>query len=234
MRLKEFRVFIGELECITPLHIGAGKDELEIGGVDGIVIKNPINGEPYIPGSSLKGRMRSLLEKRDGRISKEIYDNNAHKKIRIITEDGTEPCSCGENDCIICTMFGAHKNNRPNCAPTRMIVRDAFLTEECKGKQSEFIKEKSKSFLEIKAENIINRKTSVAEHPRFFERVPAGTKFAVELVLQVYDTDDVNKMVKTLRDGIALVENTYLGGQGSRGYGKVKFHLPEEPEIRPA
>ena len=56
----------GQIELVSGLHIGSGNAEMHIGGTDNPVIKNPVTNQPYIPGSSLKGKMRSLLEWRAG------------------------------------------------------------------------------------------------------------------------------------------------------------------------
>lgn len=221
MKLKEFRIMKGTVLCRTGLHIGAGKDTLEIGGVDGPVVKHPITQEPYIPGSSLKGRMRSLLEKKTGKMSVD------HRSGRPTGE----PCNCGQPGCIVCTLFGAHKNTKSQVAPTRLIVRDALLSETCRKKYQEFVTEKGRSYLEIKSENMINRLTGVAQNPRFFERVPEGTAFDLELVLQVFDDDDGDDLEKHVRECLDLVEKTYIGGSGSRGYGKVEIRDLETQTI---
>src|SRR5690554_4177485 len=95
MRLIEFRIYKGKMVCRTGLHIGTGRDMMEIGGVEATVVKHPLTQMPYVPGSSLKGRMRSLLEKKDGKTN---------------TRFPGEPCGCGQKDCRICMTFGAHKN----------------------------------------------------------------------------------------------------------------------------
>ena len=92
--------------CDSGLHIGGSQDELTIGGADSPVIKNPETRRPYIPGSSLKGKMRAELEKELGRVS------------------GHQPCGCG--DCAVCRVFGAH-TSRSRLGPSRVIVRDGQL-----------------------------------------------------------------------------------------------------------
>ena len=62
MRLKEIKSIKGKIVLKTGLHIGAGSDEIHIGGIDTPVVKDPLKGWPYIPGSSLKGKIRTLLE----------------------------------------------------------------------------------------------------------------------------------------------------------------------------
>lgn len=213
MRLKEFRIIRGVIVCKTGLHIGTGKDTLEIGGLDASVVKHPITQEPYIPGSSLKGRMRSLLEKKTGRTFRD-------KRSGRLTG---EPCNCGERGCDVCTVFGAHKNPASNVAPTRLIVRDAPLSDNSRNEYVAFVTDKGRNYLEIKSENLVNRSTGVAQNPRFFERVPAGSMFNLELVLQVFQEDDGDMLEQRVKECLDLVEKTYIGGSGSRGYGKVEF-----------
>ncbi|HLW33098.1 MAG TPA: type III-A CRISPR-associated RAMP protein Csm3 [Aequorivita sp.] len=211
MVLKEIRLVKGVISLESGLHIGGSSDALEIGGVDNEVVKHPITGEPYIPGSSLKGRMRSLLERKLGKI-----------------DSKGNPCNCGRRDCDICLLFGAHKRADSKAAPPRLLFRDAKLTEQTRDKFKKFIASKGKSYLEIKAENTIDRKSGAAIHPRFIERVPAGAKFDFEIAIQVFDQDNIDELLQTVKDGLNLVENTYLGGSGSRGYGKVKFDFSVE------
>lgn len=206
MKINGYKKITGRIECITGLHIGGSADQIDIGGVDLPIIKHPITAEPYIPGSSLKGKMRSQLEKRAGKVN----------------ERG-EPCGCGKSDCMICKVFGAHMNTRHDLGGTRLLVRDAQLSEETRSEYGSIVKEKGVSYLDKKIENIINRKTGTAEHPRSQERVPAGAKFDLELVLQVYDTDNEDELVDFVKNGLKEVENTYIGGYGSRGCGQVKF-----------
>lgn len=208
MKIKGYKKITGKIECVTGLHIGGSADQIEIGGVDLPIIKHPISGEPYIPGSSLKGKMRSQLEKRLGKIS-----------------GNGEPCNCGGQpvDCLVCKIFGAHKNTRHNLGATRLLVRDASLTEEKRAEYKKLLEEKGVSYLEKKVENIVNRKSGTAEHPRSQERVPAGAQFGIELVVQLYDTDNETEIIDFVKKGLKEIEDTYLGGYGSRGSGQVKF-----------
>ena len=70
MKLVRIYTITGTIETVTGLHIGAGKDSIEIGGMDNPVIKHPHTGEHYIPGSSLKGKVRSLRSE-ERRVGKE-------------------------------------------------------------------------------------------------------------------------------------------------------------------
>ncbi|MBI4766072.1 MAG: type III-A CRISPR-associated RAMP protein Csm3 [Deltaproteobacteria bacterium] len=123
----------------------------------------------------------------------------------------------------ICKVFGAHKNTHHNLGSTRILVRDACFSNETRKAYKAMMEEKGTSYIEKKVENIVNRKTGTAEHPRSQERVPAGAKFDFEIVLQLFDTDNENELVEFVKDGLKNVQMTYLGGFGSRGSGQVKF-----------
>ena len=206
MKLKKIKVIKGRIFCETGLHIGGSQDEIEIGGVDLPVIKHPITKEPYIPGSSLKGKMRSTLERK--------YDN--------VTNKG-EPCGCGKEDCLICRVFGPHKNTSHSLGPTRILVRDSKLSQETRNEYKELAVKGGVLPLENKTENIINRLKGNAEHPRSLERVPAGSKFDMEIAVQIFEGDNEQDIIDFIKEGLLLVQETYLGGFGSRGSGKVKF-----------
>lgn len=207
MKLRKTHKITGSISCDTGLHIGGSTEELEIGGVDNPIIKHPVTKEPYIPGSSLKGKMRSLLERSEGKVSPE-----------------GKPCGCGREDCLICRVFGPHMNPNHRLGPTRVLVRDSFFTDGTRKKAEDLLREKGQSFIESKTENIINRNTGTAEHPGTQERVPSGAEFDMELALHTYEGDDEQNMLEFLKKGIRLVQEDYLGGYGSRGSGKVSFH----------
>ncbi|MFT4154568.1 type III-A CRISPR-associated RAMP protein Csm3 [Parafilimonas sp.] len=198
----------GTLELISGLRIGASKDNVEIGGVDLPVIKRKDNLQPYIPGSSIKGKMRSLLDIAYG-----------------------ESDTMSNPESSIGKLFGAiSKNKKLNTIPSRLIVRDANLNQRTieQLKDSEFT---DMPFTEIKAENSINRIEGTAKDPRFIERVPAGSFFDIQFVINIITVNDEDKNVKEQEhlklfyESIKLLEDDYLGGSGSRGYGQVKFHL---------
>jgi len=184
----------GKIICKTGLRIGGAKEELEIGGTDTPVIIDPKTRIPVIPGSSLKGKMRALLELRDKKYSK-YGSPHAHGE------------KCGDPKCKICTIFGSSEDVPRG--PTRLIVRDVFMDE---GPE-----------IEIKAENVINRLTGKSEiGPRFLERVPAGSKFSLDMVYSIYNEEDLNNL-KAVFEAMSLLRDSYLGGSGSRGYGKIEF-----------
>jgi CRISPR-associated protein Csm3 len=206
MKLEKAIIMKGQIECITGLHIGGSAEAIEIGGIDNPVIKHPITNEPYIPGSSLKGKMRSQMEKIEGKV-----DNRG------------EPCGCGQENCMVCRVFGPHKNSKHNLGPTRILLRDAIMSEETRLEMRRVIEEQGTSYIEIKTENTINRAVGTAKNPRFQERVPAGAKFDFEVVLQVFDIDRGKNLIGFVKKAMKSIEDSYLGGSGSRGYGKIKF-----------
>lgn len=206
-KLNKKIIYQYELELITGLRIGDSKENVEIGGVDAPVVRRKDNQEPYIPGSSIKGKLRCLLELAYGINADSECRNTGHK---------------------IQQLFGASENKKDNLPniPSRLIVRDSYLTREWaeKLKNSEFT---DMPYTEIKAENKINRLTGTADAPRFFERIPAGAKFDVEFVINIFEGDNENELKELLENGIKLLEMDYLGGSGSRGYGQVSFKLKE-------
>jgi CRISPR-associated protein Csm3 len=230
-----------DIRCITGLHVGGTDEGFEIGGIDNPVIKDPITGYPYIPGSSLKGKMRSLLEwvtnHRDkvkvNEEEKEVERTRVENMLR--QKDGAwtaSVCNCGE--CDVCIIFGCSAATGAK-EPTRLTVRDSFPKglfdgngkmrdedEITDGTIAEWRKNLGeKIYTEAKTENAIDRLTSAA-NPRTMERVPADSVFEIEMVYDRYKDDDVKKL-KRIFEGMALVEDSSLGGGGSRGSGKVKF-----------
>jgi CRISPR-associated protein Csm3 len=189
----------GIISCETGLHIGGTSEGIEIGGLENIVIRDPKTGLPFIPGSSIKGKMRTLLEL--------SYKDSSEN---IIKSRG-EPCKCGK--CIPCKIFGSSAPDKTSTGdrqqgPTRLVVRDSFTTV-------------NDLETELKSENTINRITSEA-NPRNMERVPRGTEFKFEMIFSVYEDEDYGNFLKLL-DSMKLLEDSYLGGSGTRGYGQVQF-----------
>lgn len=195
-------ILTGTIRLRTGLHIGTSKDTLEIGGVDGPVIRNPVDRLPYIPGSSLKGKMRSLWEKVNGA-----------EQNRSIGKDVSIHI-CSKADCPVCSIYGA-PGEADTVAPTRLIVRDVPMNPGS-------VPSTVVDYTEVKWEAAIDRVTSAAS-PRQMERVPAGATFGpMEIVFSIYMKDDMRRFTDVLR-ALQLVEDDFLGGQGSRGSGKVSF-----------
>ena len=210
MKLTSYSTVKGTIRCESGLRIGGSKDSLEIGAMDNPIIRHPISGLPYLPGSSLKGKMRSLLEVKAG-----TYNMHDAKRMG-------GPCDCGA--CEVCTLFGCGNPQKAK-EMTRLIFRDAMITTESEKLLREAQSEKGVNFSEVKNENWIDRRTGKAGDKglRPQERVPEGTTFAFELSIRVFDKDDKEKFKKKIAEGLRLMESDYLGSSGSRGYGKVKF-----------
>lgn len=205
-------VIRGIIEAKTGLAIGGSRVGLDIGGMDSPVIKDA-NGRPYIPGSSLKGKMRSLMEKADG---KKFNANlgSARIPIRIHLCESKEEY----DQCPVCKIFGV-PGNKDFSEPTRLIVRDANLVED--SITEEMKKNLDLEYTEVKFENAIDRITSAA-NPRQNERVPAGAKFSFEMIYNIFDEKDKENLKEVFK-AMKLLEDDYLGSSGSRGYGKIKF-----------
>ena len=194
-RLVKKIIYTGKIVLKTGLHIGGTNAALNIGGPDKFVVRNPINNVPYIPGSSLKGKLRSLIEIKNG-CSKVSTDPNS--------ESGK--------------LFGVAGGN-DNTRPSRLIVRDAEL--DTKSKPGMF-ENTDLPFTESKTEVNIDRVTSKA-NPRTFERVPAGAEFKLSMVLNIFEGEDEKELEGILFKAIEMLHDDYLGGQGSRGYGQVEI-----------
>lgn len=202
MQLLKYKIIKGKIQVVTGLHIGGSSQTIEIGGMDNPIIKNPRTGEPYIPGSSLKGKMRSLIE----------------WKLNKISSSGNPHQWCEDSHCPVCLIFGT-SSDTAKIGPTRLIVRDAVLTEQYRKLFQEGI-----TITEEKYENTINRITARAT-PRPLERVVPDVEFDFEMVFRVFDTDNDHngKLFNYVVDGLKYIEQDALGGSGSRGCGKVKF-----------
>jgi len=206
-------IITGRIRAVTGLHIGGSPGALAIGNVDMPVIRDAVTGRPYIPGSSLKGKMRSLAEKVTGA----PQNKSIGKDVAIhVAEDRAQYDRYWVNPLF--GVPGEVKFDVP--APNRLIVRDVPLDEESAGKLLNA--RTDLPYTEVKWEAAIDRVTSAAT-PRQMERVPAGAVFApMELIFNVYLPDDVG-LFGHLLTSMQLVEDDYLGGQGSRGSGKVRF-----------
>lgn len=183
----------GNIEVVTGMHIGGNSAFSAIGAVDSIVIKDVRTNLPLLPGSSLKGKMRSLLAK----------DYN---------EDWVEP----DNDCErIARLFGSAKEDK--------VRRSRLLFSDMLMKNAEELREQGlNSITEVKFENTISRTTAVAK-PRQIERVVRGAVFALDLIYNAEKEEEMPEDFETIAEGIKLLQYDYIGGHGSRGYGKIRF-----------
>jgi CRISPR-associated protein Csm3 len=191
----------GVIIAESGIMVGGSSSAIEIGGTDKQVVRNPITKMPYIPGSSLKGKMRSLLELVMGQVGE---DNGPTQNPNHIPAQ----------------IFGhINRNTEKKQQPSRLIVRDAELINPEKLKDTELL------YTEVKAENTIDRITSAA-NPRFFERVPKGAMFQLNMVLNVFDIDKRGEeFLNHIFNAMRLVQDDYVGGSGSRGNGQISFKL---------
>lgn len=195
----------GELQVKTGMHIGGSTEYAPIGSVDSPFIRDPLTQKPIIPGSSLKGKIRTLLARYT--CKKPILDS--------IDND---------ND-IIKRLFGSTNfGSTNNQVPARLQFRDLFVTDES---EQIFDSIDTDTYMgEIKFENTIDRGSGVA-NPRQIERVPAGTTFTFELIYTIIDDSEVKDDLNMLKDGLQLLKLDYLGGHGTRGYGRVEIDITE-------
>src|SRR5579875_1013103 len=216
-------VLEGEIHCQTGLHIGAGKGSLEIGGADNPVVKDAF-GVPYIPGSSLRGRLRSLLEQSLGlAVPAELVFLSKRKGQEVRIHQSDRP------DDEICILFGRNPGRMERvtgesmeaaaATPARLTVYDApLIVESITPQMRENLDDE---LTEVKSENAVDRITSQA-NPRTLERVPAGARFRFRMVLDVLCEED-KPLLARVAEGLRLLEDDSLGGGGSRGNGRVTF-----------
>lgn len=214
MKLTNILKLSGNIELISGLHIGGSNEEIHIGGIDNSVIRNPITGQPYIPGSSIKGKMRSLLEWKLGVVSETNGAPLGLKHLDKVAE--IEPAK------QLLKLFGGAPTPQTDdslikeIGTTRLSFWDCNLNSEW----VQGIKDKDLLLTEDKTENTINRIAGTASNPRHTERVPAGAIFDFNLTIKQHDNEDLSPMIF---EGLKLLELTGIGGSLSRGYGKIKF-----------
>ncbi len=229
IKLLGYVTISGTIKCVTGIHIGGSADSIDKGGIDSPVIKNPVSNQPYIPGSSLRGRMRSILEKAYGlHLDKLVSDIHLHHW----QEDNRESK-------MICRTFGGfpseeksgEKVKKDGTIPANLMVRDCLLTEHSRA----IYMHKKLPITEAKMETAIDRITSAA-HPRTIERVPSGAEFEFEMIYKVqtnckgeYTEEDNNNLRSDLENLLWVLEiiekKDGLGGHSARGYGQVKFEI---------
>ena len=179
----------GQIEVVTGMHIGGSDAFAAIGAVDSPVVRDARTNRPMIPGSSLKGKLRSLLARK--------Y-NDAPQ---------------------ICRLFGTAKPDATGRVQwSRLLVSDMFIEDEI----AKTMHEQGMTLTEIKFENTIDRLTAVA-NPRQIERVIRGTVFDMDIIYEVQNSDEITEDFSLLAEGMRLLQYDYIGGHGSRGYGKVRF-----------
>lgn len=184
----------GVIESLTGLHIGGGSQFAAIGAVDSVVIKDIQDDLPMIPGSSLKGKLRSLLSKQ--------------------LSFGNLPKEHNKDDDRIKRLFGHAESKNPKTS--RIYFSDIFMSEESR----EELENSDMDATEIKFENTITRSTGVA-NPRQIERAIKGIRYDMSLIYNIENESEIEEDFKLLKMAFKLLKYDYLGANGSRGYGRV-------------
>ena len=189
----------GKIEVVTGMHIGGSEAFSPIGSVDSPVIFDMASGLPMIPGSSLKGKMRSLLARQYNEHVAAKPDEDDERLIRLFGSSAA-----------------AGKVRRG-----RLLFSDMILSN-----REELYERGASGLTEIKFENTINRLTAVA-NPRQIERVIRGAEFPLDIIYEISGEEqgeaEILEDFRTMRDGMRLLQYDYIGGSGSRGYGKIRF-----------
>jgi len=222
MKLLEIKEITGKIVLKSGLHIGAGDTEMRIGGTDNPVAKHPYTMEPYIPGSSIKGKVRSLLEMRSGLMLNTDGAPLALKDWKTL--QGQEKSIC-EGILKLFGASGADSEESNVLGPSRASFADCPIDSEWRQKALA----ENFPLNEIKSENSINRITGVAQNPRFTERVPSGAEFRFRITVKRLAPDE--DLEELLLQGLKLLEMDSLGGNGSRGYGRVELQF-DDPQVR--
>lgn len=216
-KLHSKLIIEGKIRLVTGLHIGGSNSGMDIGGIAAEVIRNPTDKRPYIPGSSLKGKLRSLLEISNGRMG-QVKSGN-------ITHGPTDNPGHSEAQ-----LFGFVKMERRNekreaqhpekpeneaQRPSRLIVRDGYLETK-----DDFFHQTDLYLSQSKTEVTLDRITAKA-NPRTMERVPEGAEFGLRMILNLFEGDERSEYLSALFKAMRLLQDDYLGGKGSRGSGQV-------------
>ena len=224
LQLIDIKEIKGKIILESGLHIGAGDTEMHIGGIDNTVVRQPHTQEPYIPGSSIKGKVRSLLEMKSGLMPK---TKGAPLQVGQLKDQLKELKGEQREECFrILKLFGsgADVEEIAEFGPTRLSFADCSLSEKSR--------EERLALFEIKSETAIDRIKGTAKSGslRFIERVPAGIEFDFTVCLKIMGEED-KELLDYLLLGLKLLEMDSLGGSGSRGYGKIKFEF-EDKDIK--
>ena len=203
LRLLKHFLVTGTITNKSNLRIGGPEPGLEIGGLDNPVIRDSVTRVPYVPGSSLKGKLRSLLEYKYGKV-----------------QPNGDPCGCALLECPVCTLFGPHMRSNPNLGPSRLLVRDAFMTKESMDRL-EPLTSQGMQYAATKTENTIDRRTGRAKNPRTQEVVPPGCQFDLNISARVFEGDNPQQFAGWISEALESLKEEALGGGGSRGYGWV-------------
>jgi CRISPR-associated protein Csm3 len=202
----------GHITTKSNLHIGGNDPGIDIGGIDSPVIRDPVTAVPYLPGSSLKGKLRSIMEYKHGKVA-----------------DGGRPCGCGEEGCPVCVLFGPHFNQNHQLGPSRLLFRDAYMTQESVSRL-ESLGAQAGPYTALKTENIIDRTRGIAAQRglRNQEVVPAGAQFQLNISVRIFEGDDQDQFAAWLEEALDILPREAIGGSGSRGYGWVEVQYTIE------
>ncbi|MBD3397549.1 type III-A CRISPR-associated RAMP protein Csm3 [Candidatus Micrarchaeota archaeon] len=225
LQLSNIKQIKGKITLMSGLHIGSGDVEMRIGGIDNTVVKHPYTHEPYIPGSSIKGKVRSLLELKSGLMG---FTSGRPVQLKDYTSSDLsveQRAECGK----ILKLFGhsGAESDKNDLGPTRVSFADCSLNKEWKEQATNF----NWPMIEIKAETAIDRIKGTAQHGslRFSERVPANAEFDFSVTIKEF-REDQEDLLDYLLEGLRLLELDSLGGSGSRGYGRIAFEF-DDPDI---
>ncbi len=207
-------VIRGTIELLSGTRIGGSDDVLQIGGTDLTCIKDPVTGKPYLPGSSLKGKMRSSLEKVLGKTN------------------GPEPCGCANKDCPVCRVFGPHKNTNHQLGPTRIIVRDAPLIS---GEFAIENKTESVNRRDTGAAQHPRTVERVAPGARFALEIGVQ-EFDIDSDFKYTNPKNEpvtghDALLEVVCHCLDLVEQTGIGAGTGKGYGQVRIEIEQEQKL---
>ncbi len=219
MKLIKICSYTGTIQLKSGLHIGSGNMEMHIGGTDSPVIVHPHTREPYIPGSSLKGKTRSLLEMESGFMAFTGGSTLSPRELGKAQNDAM--ATNGKNIISFFGVGGSDQDDAMSFGPTRVSFSDCYLNQTWKDKAKQY----RWPHTEVKSENSINRISGTAQSPRFIERVPEGTEFDFTISFKVLKEGEEKQFEELLFKGLKLVELDALGGSGSRGYGRIVFNF---------
>jgi CRISPR-associated protein Csm3 len=209
-KLSKHIELVGDLVVKTGLRIGAGGSGLEIGGLDNPIVRHPESKIPYVPGSSLKGKLRSLLETTG-------FQAGSFPP----PQPSSGPCGC--NRCIVCRLFGCG-DPKMESSPSRLVFRDCPVQQESLDRLTPLLAE-GVFYSEVKAEVVMDRNSGKVggAGPRSMDRIAAGTRLDFRVTVRVFEGDDEELFKGALLHAIGLLEKEGLGGSVTRGYGQVAF-----------
>lgn len=217
-KLESRYIFIGELVLENEMHLGSGKDDIR---TDSLVVRD-FKNKPFIPGSSLRGVLRSVIE-------------------RIAASLGKNPCLLSSKTCVtnskdIQKEFKEFLKENDNYGIKQFLKNDSRICPVCRLFGSPVLASKIRmTDLPLKDENVetairhgvaINRDTETSQDKaKFdFEVVPKGSSFKFELIGENLEDEDLALLAIGIHEMID--GNFWIGGHSSRGLGKCKLEKP--------